>query len=340
MAQRINFIDGIRGFAIILVVVGHAIAWSYPDWHEVCLFSQSQAHELMVGGVVWQLIYSFHMALFFMVSGYLSGTSIIDKQNIWDKIKNKTLRLLVPYLATGYLIFFVRGNWGYWFLLTLYEMSILWIILYVLLKKLNPTSVLWKDILVMAFVYGLLRGLSIFPLTAEYIEVNLLKYYIPFCFGCLMRRHPVIERMVTNRKTYTFCLILFILLFISRYLTDIPFLYNVIEKLDYFFSISALCACIVSFSFFMNGINHKAENLFAYLGKVSMPIYILHILFVVQLPMVGLFFLEQSAVTSITIQIAYSLAVSAVAISLSIILYNILRRSALIRLLLFGEKNK
>ena len=338
MAQRINYIDGIRGFAIILVVVGHSIAWNYPDWHEVCLFSQSQPQELMVGGVVWQLIYSFHMALFFMVSGYLSGISIVDKQNCWDKIKNKTLRLLVPYLATGYLIFFVRGNWGYWFLLTLYEMSILWIILYVLLKKLNPTSVIWKDILVMALVYGLLRGLSILPLTLEYIDVNLLKYFIPFCFGCLMRRHPVIERMVRDRKSYTLCLILFILLFISRYLTNVPQLYIVIEKLDYFFSISALCACIATFSFFMNGINHKAETFFVYLGKVSLPIYILHILFVVQLPNVGLFLLEQSAVTSITMQIVYSLTVSAVAISLSIILYIILRRSALIRLLLFGEK--
>lgn len=338
MAQRIDYIDGIRGFAIILVVVGHAIAWNYPDWHEVCLFSQTQSKEYMVGGVVWQLIYSFHMALFFMVSGYLSGTSIVDKQNYWDKIKNKTVRLLVPYMATGYLIFFVRGNWGYWFLLTLYEMSLLWIILYVLLKKLNPASVMWKDILVMALVYGLLRGLSIFSLTASYIDVNLLKYFIPFCFGSLMRRHPVVERMVRGGKSYTFCLVLFFLLFISRYLTNVPLLYLTIERVDFFFSISALCACIVVFSTFMNGVNSKAEKLLAYLGKVSMPIYILHILFVVQLPNVGLFLLEQSAMTSITIQIVYSFAVSVIAISLSLFLYYILRRSALIRLLMFGEK--
>ena len=338
MERRLVYIDAIIGFAILMVVMGHAIAWNYPDWHEVCLFSQTQPKELMVGGVVWQLIYSFHMALFFMVSGYLSGTSIVDKQNYWDKIKNKTLRLLVPYLATGYLIYFVRGNWGYWFLLTLYEMSILWIILYVLLKKLNPTSVMWKDILVMALVYGLLRGLSIFYLTATYIDINLLKYFIPFCFGCLMRRHPVIEGMVRDRKVYAFCLILFFLLFISRYLTEIPLLYIVIEKLDYFFSVLALCACIATFSFFMNGINHKIEIFFAYLGKVSMPIYILHNLFVIQIASVGAFILEQSAVTSITIQIVYSLIASTIAIALSIILYNILRRSALIRLTMFGEK--
>lgn len=338
MAQRIDYIDGIRGFAIILVVVGHTIAWNYPDWQEVCFFSQVQSKELMVGGVVWQLIYSFHMALFFMVSGYLSGTSIVDKQNYWNKIKNKTQRLLVPYLATGYLIFFVRDNWGYWFLLTLYEMSLLWIILYVLLKKLNPTFVMWKDVLVLALVYGLLRGLSLFPLTAEYVDVYLLKYFIPFCFGSLMRRHPVIERMVRDRRVYTFCLVLFFLLFISRYLTDIPLLFIVVVKLNYFFSISAMCACVATFSFFMNGINHKVESLFTYLGKVSMPIYILHNLFVIQIASVGFFILEQSAVTSITIQIVYSLVVSTVAISLSIFLYNLLRRSALIRLLLFGER--
>lgn len=340
MCQRINYIDAIRGFAIILVVMGHAIAWNYPDWHEVCLFSQTRSKELMIGGVVWQLIYSFHMALFFMVSGYLSGLTVINRSNFISRIKNKMLRLLIPYLVTGYLIFFVRGNWGYWFLLTLFEMSIIWMILYVLLKKFNPTSVVWKDIIVMAFVYGILRGLSVFSLTAEYIDSNLLKYFIPFCFGCLMRRHCEIESLVKNQKVYTFCLILFFLLFISRYMTDIPILYKVVEKFDFFFSISALCACIATFSLFMKGsFSPKIEKFLEYLGTVSMPIYILHNLFVIQIANVGAFILEQNAVTSIMIQIVYSIAVSAIAITLSLFLYSILRCSSMIRLLMFGEKD-
>ena len=338
MSHRIEFIDNIRGFAILLVVIGHAIACSYQDWREVCIFSQTQSREYMVSGAIWQVIYSFHMALFFMVSGYLSGISNITRNNIGSLLKNKTLRLLIPYMATGYIIYFVRGYWGYWFLMTLYEMSILWIILYVLLKKLNPASVMWRDILVMALVYGLLRGLSIISLTASYIDVNLLKYFIPFCFGCLMRRHPVIERMVRDRQSYTLCLVLFFLLFISRYFIEIPLLYTIIKKADYFLSILALSACIAVFSFFMNGINHKSEKLLGYLGKASMPIYILHFLFVVRIASVGCFFLRQNAVTSITIQIIYSLLVSIVAISLSLFLYIILRRSSLVRLLMFGEK--
>ena len=42
MGQRIKYLDAIRGFAIILVVMGHAIAWSYTDWHEICLYASSQ----------------------------------------------------------------------------------------------------------------------------------------------------------------------------------------------------------------------------------------------------------------------------------------------------------
>lgn len=339
MHQRIEYLDAIRGLAILLVVVGHAIAWNYSDWHEVCLFSQTQSKEYMVGGVVWQLIYSFHMALFFMVSGYLSGISAITKDNIISRIRTKTIRLLIPYLATGFLIYYVRGNWGYLFLLTLYEMSVVWMFLNVVLRKLNPRSVMWKDVIIMALTYGFIRGLSVIPIIAPYIDVNLLKYFISFCFGCLMRRHSVVERFVKNKNVYTICIVFFLLLFISRYLTAYPLLYTVVEKVDFFCSISALCACIVVFSTFMKGVNCKVESMLAYLGKVSMPIYILHNLFVIQIAGVGVFVLMQNPVTSITIQIVYSLAVSVIAISLSLFLYNILRRSALVRLLMFGERS-
>jgi fucose 4-O-acetylase-like acetyltransferase len=339
MNKRLEYIDTIRGFAIFLVVIGHAIACSYQDWQEVCFFSQTQPQEYMVGGVVWQIIYSFHMALFFMVSGYLSGISNVSRENVGSRLKSKTLRLLVPYLATGYIIYFVRGYWGYWFLLALFKMSILWMIVYVLLKKLNTMMTLWKDVLLMALVYGFLRGLSIFPLSESFSDVNLLKYFIPFCFGCLMRRHAVIEKMVRDNNVYTFCLVLFFLLFISRYFIGIPKLYTIVEKIDFFFSISALCACIAVCSFFMNGINHKFEIVFGYLGRVSMPIYILHFLFVIQKADIGAFFLKQNAATSITMQIVYSLIVSVIAIALSLFIYHILHHSSLIRLLMFGERN-
>ena len=89
---------------------------------------------------------------------------------------------------------------------------------------------------------------------------------------------------------------------------------------------------------FLEGVPQKYEKCLAYLGRNSLPIYILHILFVIQIHEVGCFILQQNAVTSITLQIVYSLIISAIAISLSLFTYRVLRHSALIRLLMFGEK--
>ena len=340
MGKRIEYIDAIRGFAIILVVMAHAIAWNYPDWHKICLFNQTQPVNIMAGGVVWQVIYSFHMALFFMVSGYLSGNITINAQNIYTRIKGKTIRLLLPYLTTGFFIYLVRGNWGYWFLLSLFEMSVLWIIMAMTLSLINPNKAFWKDILFILCIYGLLRFLLlILPLSFRDINFGaFIKYYLPFCFGVITKRHMIIEDIIRKPICFTICLISFILLFITRYLTDYPLIYKVVEKADFFCSILAILACTVVFHIFMKGILKKKEQFFAYIGKVSLPIYILHIVFVMQFSSVGLYILQQNVVTSITFQIVYSILLTIVAITCSIMLYKFLCYSKIIRLFFFGEK--
>ena len=339
MGQSIEYLDAIRGFAIILVVIGHAIAWSYTDWHEICLYVSSQPSNYKIGGMVWQIIYSFHMALFFVVSGFLSGNSIVTKQSIISKVQNKVIRLLIPYFATGYLIYFVRGNWGYWFLLALFIVSILWLFMSLLLNRINHHNSIWIDIVVMGMFYFLLRLLAFYiPVTGIVLNSNVLKYFVPFCFGVLMKRHQGLAKMVQSPYTFTVCLILFVLLFSTRYITDYPILYKTIEKVNFFTSVLAILACVVVFHMFIEGVPQKYEKCLAYLGRNSLPIYILHILFVIQIHEVGCFILQQNAVTSITLQIVYSLIISAIAISLSLFTYRVLRHSALIRLLMFGEK--
>lgn len=70
--KRIEYLDAIKGFAIFLMVMGHVIAWNYVDYSRICIYDPDQSINVKMGGVVWQLIYSFHMPLFFMVSGFLS----------------------------------------------------------------------------------------------------------------------------------------------------------------------------------------------------------------------------------------------------------------------------
>ena len=91
------------------------------------------------------------------------------------------------------------------------------------------------------------------------------------------------------------------------------------------------------FHAFAKGSFIRLRPILSYLGKKTLPIYILHIMFVVQIPKVGEFILQQNAISSITIQLAYSIFLSGIAIGLSFILYKFIIISPLLRKILFGE---
>ena len=71
MTKRIEYLDQIKGFAIFLMVFAHIIAWSYDDWRLV-MHPVDNKQCFINAGLIWHFVYAFHMALFFMVSGYLT----------------------------------------------------------------------------------------------------------------------------------------------------------------------------------------------------------------------------------------------------------------------------
>lgn len=79
MKENYHFIDFLRCFAVLLVLLGHSIQYTVNDFDSVFLF---------------RLIYSFHMPLFFFMSGYLSAKA--DWQHFLSK-RFKTL--LIPFFA-------------------------------------------------------------------------------------------------------------------------------------------------------------------------------------------------------------------------------------------------
>ena len=83
MSKRIEYLDIAKGIGILLVVLGH------NDFEVISLF----AH---------QVIYSFHMPLFFFLSGYFLNTST----PFFDFFKKRFHTLLKPYFFTIFLIYF------------------------------------------------------------------------------------------------------------------------------------------------------------------------------------------------------------------------------------------
>lgn len=77
-------LDILKGIAILFVVIGHVINQKYDTVNYNTNW-------------VFKFAYSFHMPLFFFVSGYLCGFKKPESFNI-QYIKNRSIRILIPYL--------------------------------------------------------------------------------------------------------------------------------------------------------------------------------------------------------------------------------------------------
>ena len=80
---RILEVDALRGFAIFLVVLGHAI-----------ILFPVNIHEDFFYGTLNKIIYSFHMPLMFVISGFCWSFS-----DYRTSLQKKFLRLVIPYTA-------------------------------------------------------------------------------------------------------------------------------------------------------------------------------------------------------------------------------------------------
>ena len=87
--ERFRAVDLAKGIGIILVVLGHSL-------------KQTEADAKWIRVLVC-LIYSFHMPLFFMLSGFLAR-KILRMGTYRERllyIRDRAVRLLIPYFVIG-----------------------------------------------------------------------------------------------------------------------------------------------------------------------------------------------------------------------------------------------
>lgn len=188
MKQRNGIVDIIRGCAMLLVVLGHTMSGTVREFSDSLLF---------------QAIWTLQMPLFIVISGYVTRYSrpLEDSRGLWKFIKKRTLAYLLPW---GVWTIVVRGLifgqsnmlnikkllWnmdnGYWFLVTIWTISMIYGISDLLSnkwfkeKKLNVFAhFFFCGIgLIGLAVVGYLMGLNFFAikLTLYYLPIYLLGY--------------------------------------------------------------------------------------------------------------------------------------------------------------------
>jgi fucose 4-O-acetylase-like acetyltransferase len=147
MQKRIDWVDQVKGFAIFLVVYGH----NFP--------------------VTEKYIYTFHMPLFFMVSGFFFPSKLD-----FSTVKKRFKSIMIPYFFWASFLFI------FWFLIgRKYGAS-----------SENPASV-WKNFIGIFYAQG----------DSRFMEWGIPMWFLPAIFLCFSF-YFLLKKYLMNRKSIIF----------------------------------------------------------------------------------------------------------------------------------------
>lgn len=271
--MRDRSLDIGKGLAILFVYLGHSI-----------LYHPIQMHTIPWCHVLERFIVSFNMPMFFIISGYLFSKT---KKSTAELYKSKTLRILIPYITTMFVIIgmklilpkemsynqsvgggissllknaFLYGG-DRWFVYTLFIIFLLLIPVRNLLKN------KWVDLglIVILIVVNLLNFMP------DICALNKVFYYMMFFIAgfALNECYPKIKQWSTKYYwlIYTFFLLCFIALIMV--FSKIPFVFRFVLAF-----IGTLAVMTVAFQKEKLVEKNKVVQYIEYLGKYSLQFYL------------------------------------------------------------------
>lgn len=284
--------DIIKGIAIVFVVLGHAIQYVESGGH----FASSEYFN----NWIFKFIYSFHMPLFMLVSGYFFANTI-EKYSTRKLIISRLKSLLIPILVWGLIPFAFKVikaitlhntigiNVVKWYVSSVvYNLWFLWAILFCSAVVLI-IHCLFKDSIIAYLILFVAM-----PFIPDILHLQLYKYMYPyFVAAYLWNRYDVFSKIkeifyAHKCLAVIFALIVYIplLALYNRssyiYTTGISIygsagLMQIVTDIYRWiigFAGSALILMLV-YLFCNNNSCVKLKNVIAYIGKNSLGIYII-----------------------------------------------------------------
>lgn len=346
MSNRITYIDTIKGIAIILVVMGHALGFILPEGQITAITTgvSEYGHEGQMATIVWKIIYSFHMPLFMFCSG------IFAISGIWEKLRNGLgkyiKRLIIPYITTGFLCLWSRDHFGYWYLLSLFEFIFLANMVMLLASNISKQYKTFLYILINVLVW---TSFQLLYLKVGNTCLELSRYFVLYPFfilGTLIRSQiKWCDRILKNEIVICFSAVCFILLEVSIYYYPIAkdifantLINSLIDKIRIFgIPFFAILLIMYLAKYKMPQLTKINKGL-SYVGERTLQIYILHNLCVPPYGGVLEYFMKAgTAINSITLQIFYSSFITIYALVFSLSVGWVIKQNKYLNLLLFGK---
>ena len=346
-SKRLEYIDIARGIAIILIVLGHTITYS-----QNCR-------------IIYKIIYSFHVALFFIISGYTY--KIKKEESFLIFFKRKFTRIMVPYYIWAFIfiipfyifgsstgdaigasysmlslkkiifnVFYANGNLfalkqnsALWFLPSLFSMEIIY---YNILKKCDNNKNLTFIFLILEFFVAIITYKFmkfIFPLGIN----TSLHFGIFYHIGYLMKKKNLMGSVTFNNVLF---LILITIMGIFAALLN----YRIVSAIDYAYGnlyLAIFSGIFLSISVLIFSKKIKRSKLLEYIGKNTMGILIFHKLIVlIMQSKLGIIsnLLKKS---NSFVEIIIGISIASIAIGFSLIINKVIK---IICPIMVGEERK
>ena len=341
VANRISFIDQLKGITILLVVIGHLIE-----------------HNAGRDNFLWTFIYSFHMPLFMFISGYLAYVTFrMERFNFFNVVLylgKKCRTLLLPFLTWGILIpFFLLRNIDKSFGMYVYDYIYHWGgVKHLYIKTTKAPSIHKIKVSQNMFCFGNIRSPPLYktnktdkinrvaknhsppPHVLEIFSEGLrstISYFIFYFAGVLVGKYKWLDVFFTNKKIFSALLPLFIVL-LSQFTYDMSSIFNQAMK------VVLACLAISCMGYIVTHItwNKRIDDVVQCFGRESLSIYVTH-----NGPFAFMLFLKDvlplsdaNNLYSIFLFLLISLFISWIAVGIK----KVLSLSSVLSFLLYGKK--
>ena len=338
MTERMQWVDAMRGFSMIVVVLGHVLL------------------SMGIGGYssfLSSVLLTFRMPLFFFVSGFFSYRLITwwNRERIADILKRKIQAQIICTIifvsvyqyVIGRIDWLFTGFGGYWFTIVLFQMYLIYLLLSLTSRLISRNIVIPSMVLLSVLFVALLvmfRGSS--WAWNFFSWENLTKYMQFFTIGIIcskyreklfkLLREPLFSTIVI--VGWIICMLLW---YNDTFKITVPYLYSFIHDVAVrYFALFTVILCFYRASDYLSSNSVQSKTL-RLIGQRTLDIYMIHYFFLPSLSFMEQFLTDGNM---LVVQLLISTIITTIIVFMSLLVSTILRESPILSSWLFGTKNK
>lgn len=336
--MRIGYIDGMRGLAIVLVVLGHVLLLVF---------------KIDGGGLLAKIISSFHMQLFFFISGYVAYGRRPLSIHLEIKRKFKTLILPAVLFYSAYWIVndmtyegvMNRGGGifhAYWFTFVLFEFFIVyWLCCWVGKRTSEKVSILLLAAvsLICAFLvgYGFIDGTQTTAKYFELVRFTLLLQF--FAMGIICRRYntffmKVVSHDIFRGLCFLMLAVAMTILFKGNLTWPCWTLLWVIQSSVPYFAVLLIFSLFHYYEQVFSNDLSKWARILCFIGRRTLDVYFVHYFFLPRMPWMATWLSDD-----VTLQLFSGIIIAVPVIATSLLVGQIIRSSHFLSRYLLGTKD-